>query len=473
MISQVASDPGFATRAVLRLSAIEFWERYSYFTLFALLALFVSAPVASGGLGWRNGETLRFFGVYLLAVQASPVIGGLIADRWLDKRVALALGAGALLIGHTLLATAAAVPWFTSDGAGRSMLVAASQAGAELGLWVPDPRLPPGLAGADRAISLCFYAAVGLVAIGNGLFKPILSVVIGRLPHSSETARNAAFTSFFLYINCGGLLSVILGGWLAQRFGWAWAFGGSAIGMIVSIGTLALLQRTYIRPFLDHKEATSIIGAGTPPPRNFLVPMLVLLGLLVVSASFSYQSYGFISLFTAQRVARTVGGMAIPTTWFTALNPITIMVMSPILLSLWRRGWAGARWTTVQYIAGALTLMGLGFLPLVGATLQAGPQGLANPLWVVATIMMIAVSELLYSPAAMSAATRLAPPRLQTLAIGSQGAAIGLGSWISGQLGAIAFEQDKVVVMSCMAAAALTAGVALFASSRVFARFRL
>jgi POT family proton-dependent oligopeptide transporter len=205
----------------------------------------------------------------------------------------------------------------------------------------------------------------------------------------------------------------------------------------------------------------------------FVAPMLVLLGLVVVCASISYQSYGFVALFTSRLVARTVFGFTIPPAWFTALNPITIMFLTPLLLALWRRGGIGARWTEVQRIAAGLVAMAIGFTPLVAAALQARGGQLASPLWVAFAIMLIASSELLYSPAALSAATRLAPKKYQTLAVGAQGSATGLGGWVSGQLGALAFESDKALVMGAISGTALAFGALLFASRRWFSRLDL
>jgi POT family proton-dependent oligopeptide transporter len=464
----VPGGPAFAARAVARLSLIEFWERYSFYTLFALLTLFVAAPAGQGGMGWANSDALRFFGLYLLVVQTSPVIGGLVADRWLGKRAALRVGAAALALGHALLAVTAALPLALRAPSGLRLCGAVAAHGGAFGGWTsaaPTPELAPGYV----AVSVFFYGAVALIALGNALYKPILTVVIGRLPFANQAARGAAFTSFFLYVNIGGLVAVVLGGWLSQRFGWSFTFAASALGMLVSILTMIILDRRYIAPFLRAPPPAEIIGAGG----GYIAPLAALLGLVAICASFSYQSYGFVALFTAQKVARDIGDFRVPPAWFTALNPITILVLSPILLTLWRRGRAGAGASEVQRIAAGLITMSLGFAPLVAATLQTRGGGLASPLWVAGAIMLIAASELLYAPAALAAATRVAPPQLQTLAVGTQGAAIGIGGWLSGQLGALAFEFDKTIVMGVIAVLALAIGIGLYTANRSFKRIGL
>lgn len=465
------AEANFTQRAVFRLSLIEFWERYSYFTTFALLALFTAAAVGKGGFGWSNATSLRFFGVYLLAVQVTPIAGGFLADRLVGKRIALRVGAAGLSAGHALLAAAAFIPVLPLPG-NTSLANVAAHARVELGGW----SVPEGLGVARDyylATSLCFYLGVTLIAIGNGLFKPILTVVVGQLPHADEAARVRAFTTFFLYINTGGLLSILLGGWLAQTFGWGWAFGGSAIGMVIAIATMLALDRAYLKPFMSSRPAANIKSSGATISRTALLGIATVLMLLVLCSAFSFQSYGFVSLFTAQLVQRNVGGFVIPPTWFTALNPITIMVLTPVLLHVWRRKGPGHDWTTVQHIAAALSLMAVGFIPLVAGSIEAAKVGLANPAWVALAIILIAASELLYAPAGLAASTRIAPERMQTLAIGTQAAAIGLGAWLSGQIGAAAFESGKALAMSAIAGAAMIAAGLLWSTRKRFASLAL
>jgi POT family proton-dependent oligopeptide transporter len=472
-----SSDAAFAKAAVLRLSLIEFWERYSFFTTFALLALFAAAPVVRGGLGWDAAQALQFFGAYLLAVQLTPIAGGWLADRVIGMGPSLRLGAVALMLGHSLLAITAALPWMAIDGGDRLLDVVAAAGKSFVSF---DAQGFEGAAGRRYGLmSVCFYLAVALIAIGNGMFKPILTVVVGRLPHPDEAARTAAFTTFFLNINIGGLMSMLLGGWLAERYGWSWAFAGSAIGMIVAIATMLVLDRKYLRPFVVAPRARAVESDLTPGSsrergdHRWIVSIACLLVLLVICSIFSFQSYGFVSLFTAEFVAREIGGFTIPPVWFTALNPITIMVLTPLLLRLWQAGGPGSTWSTAQQFAAALMLMALGFLPLVAAAAIAVDGVLASPLWVAVTIVLIAASELLYAPAAMAASTRLAPAKLATLVIGCQGAAIGFGAWLSGQVGALAFKGDKALVMGVIAAAAGLTAAVLVRSRRRFSQIGL
>lgn len=417
--------PGFTARAVLRLSFIEVWERYSFFTLFALLPLFVAAPIADGGLGWSPGDALRFFGSYLLAVQMAPLVGGYVADRWLGSEIALVLGGIALLLGHAAMAAVTLLV----DGSGT----------------------PP-----------LFYGSVALVALGNGFFKPVLTGVVGRLPYAEEAERTAAFTTFFLYLNVGGLASLLLGGWLAQTFGWVWAFAASTAGMVAAVAAMRVLGPTYIRPFVGAPgQAMPVAATGAPSAfADWRVGVGLLLSVFVLVTTFSYQSYGFVNLFTETLVDRDVRGFRVPTTWFAALNPITIMVLSPLLVVLWRRGRAGHDWSTIARVAASLLMLALAFAMLSIAAVQARGE-LAHPAWVVGAIVLIAAGELLFAPAINAGVTRLLPPHRLNVGMGMLTAAAGIGAWASGRIGAVAMEGERAATLGIVAAAALCSALAL------------
>lgn len=419
-------SPGFVARAVLRLSFIEVWERYSFFTLFALLPLFVAGSVAKGGMGWSPGDALRFFGIYLLAVQVAPVAGGYIADRWLGAKLALRFGAMGLLLGHAVMAAVA---------------------------------LHPGATG-------LFYASVALVAAGNGLFKPVLTVIVGRLPHVDEAARASAFTTFFLFLNLGGLVSLILGGWLAESFGWVWAFAASASGMAIAIVAMTILEPRYIRPFA--RDPASSVQDKTVVAARSSWPLAVgvLFVTYIVTCSFSYQSYGFVNLFTARLVDRSVAGFSVPPSWFGALNPIAILALSPVLVWFWDRKCLGYDWRPTSRVAASLFVMAGAFAMLAAAAMDAATHGLAHPGWVIGGIVLIAAGELLFTPALNAAVTRLLPAQFQNVGMGALAAAAGIGAWLSGRIGALAMEGDMAAVLPIVAAAAVACGLLLIISRR-------
>ena len=449
---------------------IELWERYSFYNMFGLLPLFMSAPVASGGLGWSGGEALRFFGIYLFSVSAAPLVGGWLGERWLGGRAALRAGIILLLIGHCLLALAAAIPvglgWHDAQ-AMRSVVIASGGA-------LAHAEIPHGLAlGEGRAycaVTVCFYGAIAFVAAGNGLFKPIISVVVGRLPHASSGERESAFTLFFLFVNMGGLLSLVLGGWLQQEAGWSAAFTAAAVGMGIAFVATTVLEARYIRPFVTRPAAPQAGLEPHPAPSGsaWLVAMLLLVLASVIAAVLSLQSYGFVNLFIEHSVARGVGGFTIPSTWFVALNPVIIMITTPLLVRGWRRGQLGHDWSTTTRFAAGFAVMGISYCLMVGASLQAKSSAAVSPVMVLGVIATIALGELFITPAGVAATTRVAPRHLQTIAVGALTAAVGVGGWLSGRVGALALEANTVPILFGLAALSLgTAAMLIFYRKRL------
>ena len=474
MASIPASDSGFARRAVLRLSSIELWERYSFYNMFGLLPLFIAAPVAKGGLGWSGGDALRFFGVYLFSVSVAPLVGGWLSERWLGGRVALRLGMLLLLIGHVLLALAAVIPvspWLDAQ-AMRTIVVNTGGTLAHVG---PPTSLSGGAATAYSAVTFCFYGAVAFVALGNGLFKPILSVVIGRLPHTSAGERESAFTLFFLFVNIGGLFSLLLGGWLHEVAGWSAAFVAAALGMVVALVVTTLLEARYIRPFVAPSSKSRVVDRDEARPEDqpWLAPMLLLMVFSILAAVASLQSYGFINLFIERSVARGIGGFTVPSSWFVALNPVIIMLVTPILVRGWRQGRLGHDWTTSARFAAGFVVMGLSYCLIYLASLQARTSDAVNPALVLGAIATIALGELFITPTGVAATTRIAPQRFQTVAVGALTAAIGVGGWLSGRVGALALEADTGTVLLGLAGLSLGTGALLVAFRSLLRRFAL
>lgn len=468
-------DPasGFAERAVLRLSAIEMWERYSYYNMFALLPLFLVAPLATGGMAWSGGDALRFFGLYLLVVSLAPLAGGYIADRWLPGHRALQLGAVGLMAGHALLAAPIAVRWWVDTHGAMPMTPFMTAAGLPMAALPTPVSLPPALATPYLVGSFGFYGAILLVAVGNGLFKPILTVVVGRLPHRDAATRETAFTTFFLFNNIGGLGSVLVGGWLAQSRGWGSAFGAAALGMAISLVTMLVVQRHYVLPFLADAPLHKTVASPTPVHTNAMRPIAVVLFVGVLFVICSYQSYGLVSLFNAGMVDRVVLGFEVPPSWVQAVDPLTIMLFTPVLVALWRRGCLGHDWSpTVKYGVSFL-VMATGFAALIGGAWQAQAAGKANMLWVIYTVFAMAFAQLLTTPAAMSAVTRLAPAGRQTLAVGAMTAAFGIGGWLSGRVGALAMESDMVMVLAGLIGAALAVALVVLALRHRLARLTI
>jgi POT family proton-dependent oligopeptide transporter len=167
------------------------WERFSYYGMRAIFVLFLTASFADGGWEWTRERALGLLGIYTSSVYLTPIIGGWIADKFTGSQKAVALGALLMTLGHAALA-------FETETA--------------------------------------LYIGVGLLIAGNGLFKPNVTSVVSGLYDQYPERKDGAFTIFYMGVNSGGFLGVLLCGFLASNLSYAWGFG--LAGIFMFLGTL-------------------------------------------------------------------------------------------------------------------------------------------------------------------------------------------------------------------------------------------
>lgn len=423
-------DP--ARAALLRLSLIELWERFSYYTLLTLLPLFLVAPLAKGGLAWEPARALGFYGIVMAVVQILPFPCGLAGDRWLGNRRALQLGAWLMMAGHLLMGAMA---------------------------FAPARQLVPVL-----------VAALGLVALGNGFFKPNISTMVGRLPHRNVAAADAAFGTFYVWVNAGAAAASLIAGYVADRFGWHLAFSLAAVGMAIALILMRLFAASAIDPVARVPGGGPTEADARTAPEGWLSALLAILLLSVLFAVALYQVFGTISLFAERRVDRDVLGFTIPTGWFLALNPIVMILLMPPLARAWREGRGpGHAWPPTTKMRTGFLILSLAFSLLLAAVLQAS-DGLASPLWIFGCVVLITTAELFIGPVALAAVSRLAPPDRAVAAMGGFVAALGIGGLGAGQLGALAVTLGPLPIVSCVILGALLTAFLVWRLAPWFAR---
>lgn len=178
-------------KGLFYLFATEFWERFSYYGMRSLLVLYIiDTFFLNVDVTERTSIAYGIFAAYGALVYATPVIGGIIADRFLGSRKTIVLGAILMALGHFLMAL-------------------------------------PG--------TISFYSALGLLIVGNGFFKPNISTLVGSLYAEGDQKREAGFTIFYMGINLGAFLSPIFCGWLGEKYGWHYGFGLAGIGMLAGL----------------------------------------------------------------------------------------------------------------------------------------------------------------------------------------------------------------------------------------------
>ncbi|TCD12083.1 MFS transporter [Pedobacter frigidisoli] len=166
----------------------EMWERFSYYGMRALLVLFLVSEISKGGWHWTRPEALSLYGWYTGLVYLTPIVGGLIADKLTGYRKAIILGALIMTLGHASMA----MEGFSAN---------------------------------------FFYLGLILMMVGNGLFKPNISSMVGKLYPLTSDKKHAAYTIFYMGINSGAFLGILMCGYVGEKVGWHWGFGLAGIFM--------------------------------------------------------------------------------------------------------------------------------------------------------------------------------------------------------------------------------------------------
>ncbi|AGC77165.1 POT family proton-dependent oligopeptide transporter [Nonlabens dokdonensis] len=190
----------------------EMWERFSYYGMRALLVLFLVASVFDEGWGWERADALTLYAFYTGLVYVTPIFGGLIADKITGYRKAVVIGAVLMTLGHASMAL-------------------------------------EGLTGTF------FYLGLILLIIGNGMFKPNISSMVGKLYKTEDKEKDAGYTIFYMGINAGAFLGILLCGYIGESVGWHYGFGLAGIFMFIGMLQFYFAQEIFGKIGLSPKDA--------------------------------------------------------------------------------------------------------------------------------------------------------------------------------------------------------------------------
>lgn len=286
------------------------------------------------------------------------------------------------------------------------------------------------------------FPALALVALGNGLFIPPLATQIGSLYADDDPRKAYAYSAYYMGINLGGLLAPLVCGTLGELYGWHWGFAaagiGMAIGLIVYVSSLKLLPPEPARQSRDVRRS---IG-GTPINAAKLKALFLMIAMVVLFRVGYEQSGNVIALWVADRTDRSLAlfgpGFAIPATWFQSINPLLIIVLTPVLIRIWRTH--GKR-ESVPHLLRRMSLgcilAGLAMLLMVGAAAVSGPEGArVSSWWTIGYFVLLTLGELLVIPVGLTLVETLSPAAFAATAMGGWYIAKFLGSLLAGIMGA-------------------------------------
>ena len=460
----------------------EFWERFSYYGMRAILVYYMYYEVSQGGLGLDEDLALSIMSIYGALVYMSGIIGGWLADRIFGTSNAVFYGGIFIMLGHIVLA------------------------------------IPGNLT--------MFFISMFLIVIGTGLLKPNVSSMVGDIYDMQDNRRDSGFSIFYMGINLGGFISPIIVG-SVMNTSFHLGFGIAAIGMFLGLVLFLLTKKknlglagTYVANKLEGEEKASVIkrlGLASVIliiliilsiqfgwlTINSFISLVGILGFLIPTAYFivMYRSpkttdversriLAFIPLFVAsvmfwsiqeqgstilarfadQRTQLEFLGITLSPAWFQSLNPLFIITLAPVFAWLWMK--LGNKQPSIpQKFSLGLLFAGLSFLVILVPALLGGENSLVSPLWLVLSYLVVVIGELCLSPVGLSATTKLAPAAFsaQTMSLWflSNAAAQGLNA----QIVKFYTPETEMLYFGVIGGAAIVLSIILFAVAPFIQKF--
>lgn len=364
----------------------QMWAEFSYFGLQALLVYYMTSE-----LGFSQAKSSLIYGIYGGAAFFSPFFGGIIADKWLGRTRSVVIGGLLMMLGHFAMA------------------------------------FPPFL-----------FPALALVALGNGLFMPPLAVQVGALYADDDPRKAHAFSAYYMGINLGGFLAPLVCGSLGELLGWHWGFGAAGIGMLV--GLVIYLGFQQLLPNDPGRRAVAASGMTPVPVDARAVRMLVVLVTVVILFRIAYEQSGnVIALWVRDQTDRTLfdGALTIPATWFQAINPALIILLTPLLIGYWtRRGQKGTSAVLLRRMSLGCVIACASMLVMVVAAIVNGRTGQpVSAWWVLLYFGLLTMGELLVIPVGLTLVNLLSPAGFAATFMGAWYIAKFLGSVLAGVMG--------------------------------------
>ena len=403
-------------RGLTILFLTEMWEIFSYYGMRALLVYYMTKQLLIG-----QEKASLIYGTYTAMAYFTPIVGGMIADRWLGKRRAVIIGGAIMAVGHFMM-----------------------------------------------AYEFLLYGALATIALGNGLFLPSLPSQIDGLYRADDPRRGGAYNIYYVGINIGGFLAPLVCGTLGELYGWHWGFGAAGIGMLAGLAIYTLGGR-YLPERAARGAPPKVLTTATARYRS---TYLLLFGVCLAVTVFrgAYEQMGnTVALWADVGIDRTTPVFTVPMTWFQALNPLLVIVMTPFLLARWRRRAAlGKEPSSMQKMAIGALVVATAFLLLAAVASVAG-TGRANGLWLVLFFAIFTWGELYILPIGLGLFARLAPDEFRATTVAAWFLTIFSGSLAAGAVGMLwsaITHAEFFLMLSAIAAASAAISYSLDRTAR-------
>ncbi len=419
----------------------EFWERFAFYGIRWALVLYIVAQFHGGNAAGQADATL-IYGAYLALVYAAALLGGYVADRVIGYQRSILVGASFMALGLFAIA-------------------------------YPDPTV--------------FKFGLATIIVGNGLFKPNISTMVGKLYSVADTRRDSGFTIFYMGINTGAFIAPILTEFLARKVfnigdtpAYNVVFISSGVGMLISlvwfyigrrvllgigaptvemkdrmrmayvaIGGIALIPVIYFLLAIKASTLQYVLGVmfvglsvllmiegvrEGKVARDKVIAMLIIFIVNILFWMFFEQAGSSFTFLADSIVNRDLGGFIFPTAWFQSVNSVAIIAFAPVMAALWvLLGKRNVNPSIPRKFGLAMIANGLAFGLLMYALSSLVNADNKIPFWTLTMVYVIqSIGELCLSPIGLSMVTKLAPTRLVGLGMGGWFLSTGIGNNLSG-----------------------------------------
>ncbi len=386
-------------RGLLVLFFTEMWERFGFYTLMAILYLYMGDQ-----FGWDDVKKGDYYGKFLGAVYFIPILGGFLGDRVFGQRHTIRIGAVLMMIGYTALA-------FSSRD-----------------------RIP------------LFILGLGLVATGTGLFKANISVLVGNLYEEGSKLKDAAFNIFYMGVNIGATLAPLAATFIHDRLGsYNKAFAAAAIGMVLSMIIFQIWRKHLVPVHASGPKGTS---AGEDEGNKSFssedwqrVLSLAILFIIVIFFWVPFYQNG--SSMTAFAERSTVKLNYLKPETYQFFNPFFILLLTPLLLAWFGKlRDKGKEPSSAGKICAGLFILSLSVFIMVLGSLAGGnrDEPIMSPMWLISSYFLVTIAEILVSPMGLSFVSKVAPKRIRGLMMGFWFSATAVGSYIAGKMAGLYAE---------------------------------
>jgi POT family proton-dependent oligopeptide transporter len=417
-------------KGLLYLAFTEAWERFSYYGMSALVVLYMVNQLLLPGhvehiggfpgfrvavesiVGPLSTQALasQIFGLYSGFVYFTPLLGGMIADRWIGQRNAVVIGALSMSAGHVAM-----------------------------------------------AFDQSFLLALLLLVVGSGFLKGNISAQVGALyPPDDEAWRTRGFVIFSTAINIGAVIGPLLCGLLAQVYGWHYGFGIAAIFMLLGLATYLYGYR-YLPARVERRkfEGTRLTAAEW----RVVFALIVVIIITIFQSIAFYQVFNVNSIWIQQHVALDLGTFRIPVPWFQSINSLFSIVGVPLVLWIWsRQASRGREPNDLTKIGMGAWIAAASNLILVAAIFVAG-NSLVHPLVPFLYSAGLGISFLYYWPTLLALVSQAAPAKVNATMMGLAFMSLFVSNTVIGWIGGFYEKMTPTEFWAMHAAIAAVGGL--------------